>query len=149
MPRSVRRRRLPRLLLNAVTAVSLVVFVAVAALWTRSYFAADFFDLRSASVYSANGSLSLCWMTYARKDLAESPWRWVREPTNTDPRGGSRFAKLWQFDANSWTDTFGTRFAFMIIPHWPVVGALALPALAAAAHRTRRRSRLRTGRCLA
>jgi hypothetical protein len=144
-----RRRRLPRILLNAATASSLLLCVITLLLWGRSYFVADTFDLRSASIYSANGSLSLCWVTYARRDLAESftRWRWLREPTATDPREGSRSTKLWQFDVNSWTDTFGTRFVFMKTPHWPVAVVLTLPALAAAAHRAGRRSRLRRGLC--
>jgi hypothetical protein len=36
-----RRRRLPRILLNAATAVSLVLCAATVALWVRSYFVAD------------------------------------------------------------------------------------------------------------
>jgi hypothetical protein len=39
--RRLRRRRLPRILLNAATAVSLVLFVVTAGLWARSYFASD------------------------------------------------------------------------------------------------------------
>jgi hypothetical protein len=65
-------RRLPRILLNVITALSLILFAATVALWVRSYLRHDMIGYRgewiSARIESAPGSFAFIVVS------ASEPW---------------------------------------------------------------------------
>ena len=130
-----------RRLFNLVTALSLLVCVAVVALWVRSYFVRDMlyvpFGGRTAVIQSASGQLFTIVMRLS--DEA----RWSRYPEST-PSVPSRAGALLRV---SWDVRAGLPSNYLIAPHWLAAALATLPAGVGAFLRRRSRRHMRTGAC--
>jgi hypothetical protein len=128
-------------LLNLLTALSLLLCVAVCALWVRSYFVQDMLYVpvgrHTAVIQSASGQL---FTIVVRQSIGA---RWLRQGP-TAPDGASRTGALvhlrWDFGSRS-------RSQYLILPHWPVAALAALPFVVRALIRRRRRGGIGSGLC--
>jgi hypothetical protein len=142
------RRRLPRILLNAATAVSLGLCVATTLLWVRSYWRVDFAERiwpdAVVQVWSTSGLVALTRHDLSGRGYPAMPWSWTSEPHGRDDQ-----------DLPGWNHLrFGwerrPRGGILFVPHWAVaVGAGILPAWRVVGVTRRRRAavRARAGRC--
>jgi len=148
-----RRRRLPRILLNAATAVSVVLCVAMLALWIRSYGVADWLGYA--------GEDHAYWIAHSRGRLmgarvfagAGSAGAWYAAL-----RPGLELTDLGPLMLNTVLDQAGFILKFddpcpdallvkVQVPHWAAAGAmLLLPLGRLAVRRARTRAR-RAGHC--
>jgi hypothetical protein len=171
-PRPV--RRLGRILLNALTALSLILFVAVVALWVRSYWVSDDVTRESADgegfwswsfAHAGRGRLLLVRHTIAYSSGGNrhpAGLRWDRKagPPSADwpmiAAGAGSDVVGWQFAGfgHRWRDEqklYGAdRCDWVTLPIWfaaAVTGAVSAPGSAAHARRRRRRWRERRGLC--
>ena len=158
-----RRRRLPRLLLNAATAVSLVLFAAVLLQWPRSYERSQSVhwvrparpggpDLTGTYVMVSSGGVNISvrrWMPAGRRAIEDRPglhhyndlpWKWR---VNRLGFGADRFGDGLGVDETRW----------VMVPLWLVAAAAAAPPVTWLAtwvrRRRRRRRRFAAGRCVA
>ena len=149
MPPRVTRRRLPRLLLNAATAVSLVLCVTAVALWVRSYFRWEFIRLvrgvDELRLRSEEGVVSLSRF----HEPSGGPWpsahvRYEREFRTRYP-DGYRYRRLFAFGIAASGDGADWKW-YAGVPHWSAAVMFALLPL------VRRRAllarfRTKPGRC--
>jgi hypothetical protein len=161
-------RRLPRLLLNTLTALSLLLCLATTTLWLRSHFASDQLvwttSAGNRAVYSLPGELAVC--TLRLGDLPD-PHRFTYRRDTPDHardevqrlltylRGAPQLFRAqsteWHragFAYNSLTRS-GLAIRLLRLPYWPLVAATALPpAWRLLTHRHhRRRTRAAQGLC--
>ena len=146
-----------QLLLNVLTALSLLLCVAVCGLWVRSYRADDGGSLsryRSYNVASRAGRVALwvstrCEWQYApnragNQSVNETTYAISRRWTGDRRRcplslaftlalGGDSFAVARdEVDGSGGTVhmAFGERYSYVYFPHWCLAAALAVPAVA-------------------
>jgi hypothetical protein len=147
----MRRHRLPRILLNAATAGSLVVCVATVVLWVRSYSVADVpvlgFGRATVAAFSSMGGVRFSLSTVSHQPVG---FGWAREVPTRYP---SYLAEtpLWNrygigVDSNSISDG---RVWGIKLPHWLIAACASLPATFGAArwHRHRLQIRANPGLC--
>jgi hypothetical protein len=148
-----RRRRLPRILLNAATVASLVLCVATAVVWVRSYWAADWLGY--------NGDEHAYWIAHTRGRLMgarvligyHSDRRWhARLPDGIDLDDLGPLVQT-AFDRGGFIlmceDVRPTDLLLLKaqVPYWAVAGVmLLLPGGRLIAHAARKRAR-RAGLC--
>src|SRR4051794_195696 len=142
-----------RRLLNLLTAVSLLLCVAVCGMWVQSYSVSEFLGwsdpARFVGALSMHGLLRFEYGTYPNDDQG---WSHVAYPTPAGPaaglwqevrardRGGGRLRALGIACASVDYDSDGRRLRrALYLPHWLLAGA----ALAAPAWRLRRAIRAR------
>ena len=154
-----------RRLLNLLTALSLLLFVAVCVMWVRSYFAADQIGVANARAYVRcaaihGGSLFVCSTNDAHR---QPDRRWqvrtvkpdVFAPTAADLRtmGAERWsvAGIIHFarDRVKSPSLSGAGYTLLVVPLWLPAAASGCFAIAAGALVFRTRRRTRTGRCAA
>jgi hypothetical protein len=146
-----------RALLNGVTGVSLLLFIATAVMWVRSHFVGDGFvwkpstDATYYSMYVGRGGVRMDRGEY-HFDIAPyldyQPCRTPIRPVGFHP--GSVAAAL-GFDWHQGTDSHDQPHTFVMYPLWAVIlMTLILPAsrLAVARRGLRRRRRLALGLCV-
>jgi hypothetical protein len=150
-----------RWLFNIVAAVSLLLLLATAGLWVRSYWYEDGLYRAALSVYSQQGAVAFEWIVVPGADPVplKTPWKWesyslgpVRENW-TESLGGRRWSVLGIEGGQGALGPTGIAFAtkYLLIPYW--VFCLAESLLPAAwlgrlAWNIRRhRHRLKQGRC--
>jgi hypothetical protein len=152
-------RRLGRILLNALTALSLILFAATMALWVRSYWRLDTFawtraarpgaeslfvylDSGGGGMMTGIGFLSYRW-------AAEQPpgWDWRRDDHRPVRYAGGRPANRWGFGHDSFRHT-QVRWVRIIFPAWLTVTLFGVLPTTRLALSIRRRRRLVNGRCL-
>jgi len=148
-------RRVSRILLNALTVLSLVLFVATVALWACSYWlyndghvcvGRQFFALNSG-----NGRMVLYWYT-DYPETRRSAWNTRRVTPNEQPTGWDDRPRLF---AIHWHRLLNTRRVMqtsrdVVFPHAALTALAALLPLAWALHyrrSLRRLRRQRAGRC--
>ena len=166
-PPRVRMPIVRRRLLNLLTALSLLLCVAVCVLWVRSYRTYDFvllYESRAPSgeafgwAYSSGGKLILHWETIGgdsrRKKLPM--WSAVRASKN----GGvaSRWSKVdsARHAIGFWLVSERHRYSglppvqsrYLAVPYWFLAAATAAPPVGWIIRKTRTRRRLATTRCL-
>jgi hypothetical protein len=89
-------RSLPRILLNALTALSLILFGATVAMWVRSYWCSDCwagpFSGSRISLLSSPGALLIEYIqAYAPQSDEEGYWRWTsQQPVRIGLPGATR-----------------------------------------------------------
>jgi hypothetical protein len=152
-------RRFLRILFNAATVLSLVLCVATAALWVRSYWRLDTFawtrpprpGAESLFVYLDSGSggmmTGIGLLSYGWASEQPSGWDWRRDDHRPVSYAGGRTANRWGFGHDSFHHP-QVRWVRIIVPAWLVVtlfGALPTTRLALS---IRRRRRSVKGRCL-
>jgi len=136
-----------RRLLNVLTALSLLLFAAAAALWVRSYWRNDTFVFATATgeaaIRSSGGQFGLSWMPrrFSPPDISG----WLSSPH--DPHRAS-WSAMWKFEAGSMeAGGKGHRWRAVVFPHWCLTAAAALaPAWRGLASLSKRR-RKRSGLC--
>jgi hypothetical protein len=143
-------RRLPRILLNAATVVSLVLCVATVVLWVLSFWRLDqghaVVGRQFFAANSARGRLVFYWYT---DYVASTPLAWQSHALQPGPHltGWSSTPPAWGFGAHHQEVTNAAgKFQIsrdVLVPHWfLVLAAAALPTLRAGCRR-----RTRTGLC--
>ena len=152
-------RRLLRILLDAATALFLLLCMATVVLWVRSYWRADlvgwvrparpgtesiFFDLGSGG-----GGVAIYVGFYSR--LAENTWipvGWHKRGNDRRPirYAGADFETRWGFGYGSFRD-YLVRFRCVIFPIWLPTTLFALLSLTRVAFVIRRYRGSRQGRC--
>jgi hypothetical protein len=131
-------KRLPRILLNAATVVSLVLCVGTVALWARTYLGpqVEFFTTidtgRSYGVGTERGGV-IGFLQQERPAYRDGDpddfWR---------DGGGFRFLRVTSDGMRRWN---------LVLPFWALAVATALTPLARVGSRWRRTRRCRAGRC--
>jgi len=157
-------RRLTRILLQAVTVLSLILCAATVVLWVRSYRTVDqFFRIErgvTTAVMSINGQISRTVISIpAQSNLEGRDWTWTRIPI-ASAKG------LSVYDASGWKKivgfgrlsepnrTFGrtayTRSASWMMYRTPAIVCAVLPALGLCgfSRRARRKWRAAHDRCI-
>jgi hypothetical protein len=144
------------MLLNALTALSLLLLVATAVLWVRSYRLVDYpkyqLDRGTAAMYSSRGGVRLSYATATElnpgltwdrlKGLSYYPLNdtahpfWNRLGIGVD--SGQSYAS---------GNTVASRYWGITLPHWLIAAAMVLPPLARAVGCYRRRRRSVPGLC--
>jgi hypothetical protein len=151
-----------RRLLNLLTALSLLLCIAVLALWVRSYWARDQWSYRWREVqgdndsFGAHGLTSLggqVWIGYWWQDnrylrrshegLSVEAWR-----IGSVQQQGSQFSPPAGVDSRAWRLGFGWSWythgtdaeRAVIVPHWLLLAVSAAPAAAIVARRRRTQS---------
>ena len=143
-----------RRLLNVLTALSLLLWVAVCVLWVRSYWVWDHVSRHVCAggawhVLAANSNWGYVSFDWGRHAAGDQPPRTVRLRRSGPPRSPGP-DPLWR---RGWTDYVVTRDGPYAMRHaaahhgWLAGVLVALPA-ARAVGMARRRSRARTGKCL-
>ena len=167
MPRM--RRMLPRILTNVLTALSVLLCVAVVALWPRSYRRWDSLSwgrgLHAVAVESAKGELAFSWET-DRSEAVNRAYRGGRRGLDRHAApaahtgglaGRCRRAALgFGYDAYDLVHAFvvpggtaATRERLVVVPHWFMALVLAAaPAARGVRLAARRRGRRRHSRGL-
>jgi hypothetical protein len=150
-------RRLWRIFLNGLTICSLLLFLATAGLWVRSYWRADKVDwtrsfdpLRNRpfiGLGSSRGRLTIHFGAFAageRSRFVKSGWDW--DTYAHSPIPVSNVANRWGFGVRSGANLFGRR-GVVVFPAWLTVAVFAALPLVRGASFVRRRRRLREGHC--
>ena len=152
-------RRLLRILLNALTILSLVLCLASAILWARSFgriYALGWTqppgpdgggDYVSGNFSGGGAALAVGWMS-ARAFGSRPPggWFWWRDDRPPIRYAGGMPANRWGWGRDSFRNA-DLRYHAIVFPGWlPAVGFTALP-LARGALLVRRRRRVREGHC--
>src|SRR4051812_20393411 len=144
-------RRLLRMLLNALTVLSLMLLVATVVLWVRGYYAAEGWILgterHTFHLVSARNGIYIAWFRGVQTRNAN---RWFRSPASDF---GEMFADGWRFaglahvrHVYSPPSRFA-EFRAWAIPHWAlVVGTAPIPLWRLIRWRASRR-RKREGLC--
>ena len=153
-----------RRLLNVLTALSLLLCVAVVALWVRSYRLADSVEwrdsrgwrsVRSARGYVVVGLLVADWSGSRehfhapryQRDGASPPYNWLLE-MNGSPGDTLADWGRWGFEWHERRNAGrGTLNAVAVVPFWSLALATAAPPAAWALARWRSRARYRRGLC--
>jgi hypothetical protein len=141
-----------RRLLNLLALLSLLVFVAVVALWVRSYWFVDTLTSSGATVHSISSHNGLLvWNSHRRDPFEQAlPWRQVYRGRDLsyawDRLGGSVWNRLGFGHALGGTPA-GNPITQRVAPHWFLTLLAALPATLVTAVRSRHRRRMRTGLC--
>jgi hypothetical protein len=152
-------RRLARILLNALTTLSLLLCLASAVVWVRSYWRLDEVTWDQAAGPGADGSFFefLCGGGGAAIRVGSSRpllatwegsggWHWWRWYGNRPRFAGGWGANRWGFNYDSREDP-GVRWWAVVFPLWLPTIFFALLPLARLALSIRRRRRNRKGRC--
>jgi hypothetical protein len=161
-------RRVARHLFTLCSAVSLLLCVAVCALWARSYYVSeDVGVIRprfGVSAHSAKGGVRLGFytLTYPSEASLRLAYEYpgdVLQYTRFSksnagyplwPAGPSILASL-GFDLHVGTSKAGgnilSHYRFATLPYWSLVGVLALLPAAQSVYLVRQRKRRRCGRC--
>ena len=152
-------RRLGRILVNALTVLSLLLALASAVLWVRSYWRADRMDWTRPfdpaterpfiGLASSRGGVTIHFGVFSsgpRSRWVKSGWDWdtyahspiVWPAKNVANRGG--------FGLRSGANAFGRR-GVVVFPAWLPTGVFAVLPLVRGASFVRRRRRVREGHC--
>ena len=152
-------RRLARILLNALTALSLLLFVATVVLWVRSYWRQDFF--RRIRPGRPDGLRTFAFLTSARGGaqvdvgfvssgftgvLGREGWDWLCTDYPPTVYAAGLSANRWGFHYDSYDDP-PLRTTRIIFPLWLPTALFAALPLARGALFIRRRRRGREGHC--
>jgi hypothetical protein len=135
-----------RSLLNLLTVLSLLLCVAGAAAWARSYVAVDVVTVRSgrrqADLFCNRGSYVLRSFVH-EADYGRS-WAWVVDPAQVD--AATAFRELAHFEWS--TDrVFSTPVLYVIAPQWTVPAAFGILPAGRLVRRRRWRRWQAAGRC--
>jgi hypothetical protein len=151
-------KRLVRILLNAVTVLSLLLCAATAVFWVRSYWRTDHvrYDwvlqggrpavVAGRAVWSRHGRV-VAWSQALHEDPPEGlGWYAGSKPNDDDDRSITDRPK-WQVVGFAWWYD-PQPYAFLIVPHWALAAVAAvLPAWQYGRHMRRGRRRTRAGLC--
>ena len=129
-----------RRLLNLLTLLSLLLCVASAGLWVRSYWRSDYWSLRyhrtALRAQSIGGTLMLVWVDDRFDQGTSATWDvWPQSPLFS-------WRTLAEFHAETNVGSFDVT-RVVSLPQWCVTGALLVPPLAVTVSRRRRRGRER------
>lgn len=152
-------RRIGRILLNALTALSLVLCLATAGLWMRSYWRWDFVhwsqsfrpgvETLSVSLYSSGAGIAV-YLGVQRPENAgeadDSGWRWGSYGPSIIPYGAAVPANRWGFGHDSLRHPIG-HWGRIVFPIWLPATIFALLPLARGALAIRYCRRIRQGNC--
>lgn len=131
-----------RRVLNILTALSLLVAAAGAAVWGRSYAVADSVSIqrgtRAINLFSDGGSYVI--ITFLQRADDGSSWAWEAEVTGVDPATAGR--RLLHFEWTRHTSLQDWRSpVYVAAPQWTVPALFgALPAIRISRWRRRRRA---------
>jgi hypothetical protein len=152
-------RRVWRILLNGLTILSLLLALAFAVLWVRSYWRADVFgwmapvrsdaEFFSFSAVSAGGGTAVWFGYYAPRDSGDWPpdgWHWTAIGGPPTPYADGGGANRWGMSHTFFTDPAG-RWRRIVFPTWPAAVVFAILPGMMLTRAIRRRRRGREGHC--
>jgi hypothetical protein len=154
-------KRSARILLNAITALSLILFVATVVLWVRSFWTVDFLLWRSGGYASVSVSVCRGSLDVMRAESISGAFEHVRVAPHAAacPRWASAAGLRWsaagfafysEADVSPLEGGPGRKsvpFHELLVPMWAIVAAGALLPSGWTLGRARRRHRSRRGKC--
>jgi hypothetical protein len=118
-------RRLARILLNATTALSLVLFTATVVLWVRSYWWLDVFPVsrgqRTLALVSDEGSVDFRWYGYGNP-LDHMGQHWGHAHSYTAyAECLAKLTRFWAYTHRRWGPSDNQPDLGVTVPHWSLV----------------------------